>query len=80
MGKLHENDVSKIKSTIHEFLELFRDILGTDTCYLYLINETMDDYEKSSCLMERIKIIRAKYIADKEKKMNQHSNKEKRMN
>lgn len=71
MGKVNENDVSKIKSATHEFLELFRDILGTDTCYLYLINESMDDSEKKSCLMERIKIIRAKYIADKEKKNEQ---------
>ncbi|AKB53408.1 hypothetical protein A9239_12555 [Methanosarcina sp. A14] len=71
MDKADGNNVSKIKSTIHEFLELFREILGTDTCYLYLINEEMDDYEKSCCLTQRIKIIRSKYIAEKVRKNEQ---------
>jgi hypothetical protein len=64
-------EITEIKLAIHKFLDLFREILGTDTCYLYLINEAMDDYEKAEILEKRMKFIRSMYSKNFEKKNEQ---------
>lgn len=46
-----------VKSTIREFLELFRAKFDADVCYLYLVNKSMDNYEKIQYIRDRQKII-----------------------
>lgn len=46
-----------VKSTIREFLELFRAKFDADVCYLYLVNKSMDNYEKIQYVRDRQKII-----------------------
>lgn len=50
-----------VKSTIKEFLELFRAKFDADVCYLYLVNKAMDDDEKLMYYKERKEIIKAAY-------------------
>jgi hypothetical protein len=54
-------DVKTVKSTIKKFLELIRNIFNADVCYLYLINNAMDDHEKGIYLRERIRDIKNVY-------------------
>jgi hypothetical protein len=50
-----------VKSTIKEFLELFRAIFKADVCYLYLVNKEMDNSEKLKHFHERMDIIKDTY-------------------
>jgi hypothetical protein len=55
------DEVKAIKDTIHNFLELFREIFKADVCYLYLVNKAMDNHEKAIYLSERMEIIQNIY-------------------
>lgn len=50
-----------VKSTIKEFLELFRAKFDADVCYLYLVNTEMDEFEKKGYFIEKSKTIKEAY-------------------
>lgn len=54
-------EVQTVRYTLKEFLELTRNIFGADSCYLYLVNTEMDEYEKDECIRKRVEHIKNVY-------------------